>query len=807
MKKRFTTILIIVITLAFSTNALAAQSPQVPVTGSTIPQFAQPLPLLDIGGAAGNGIFTTLGNRPLTVRMCEFRSKVLPDGAVTNYQGTWVWGYLVDPTGNSTCADLINQYSQSSGVLNTFTGPVLVNERGSSTDINFVNDLGNTATTNVLAYKYSTDQTLHWADPLAADRGMANECHMKSVMMQYTDSHGNPVGYAPPGDACAQNYDGPIAAIPHLHGAEVPPEIDGGPDAWFTSDGQHFGSRYYTAGVPGNSVLLKYPNTQPAAPLWFHDHTLGATRLNVYAGLAGGYLIEDPGITPVGTKTTAGVPGTCTKGCLPANLQPLSSVIPLVIQDRMFDENGQLFFPADSAGGSLSALNPEHPYWVPEFMGDTIVVNGKAWPYLNVEPKRYRFLFLEGSNARPYNLTIPNGNSLLTMWVIGTDGGYLNKAVPTNKLLMLPGERYEVVIDFSGIPSGTNLVMKNDANAPYPSGDPVDPATTGQIIQFRVGTCTSNACGRADKSYNPNSRQTLRKDGKSIVRLTNPTTGAIIGRPNVTRVLTLNEIAIEEEREIVDPVTGEMTDYPGGPVEILVNNTTWAGENTDMASRSDFTPFTSNGETLNISETPQEGKTEMWEIVNLTMDAHPIHLHLTTFQLINRQAINMEAYEAAYAAAFGSGPAPLPSGCSAGVFCPAYGPPLSYNGSSPLSGGKLGGNVDIDKLNSKRKPLYLMGKITKPKSYEAGWKDTIIVMPGQVTRIAVRWAPTDIPRASSAAKLFYPFDPNANGLFNYVWHCHIIDHEDNEMMRPDVILLNPSAPVPANRPLLKGRDY
>ena len=106
---------------------------------------------------------------------------------------------------------------------------------------------------------------------------------------------------------------------------------------------QHFGSRYYTAGDPGNSFLYKYPNDQSAAPLWFHDHTLGATRLNVYAGLAGGYYIEDPAITPIGTKTTGGIPGTCKIGCLPANLQPLSSVIPLVLQDRMFDTNGQLF--------------------------------------------------------------------------------------------------------------------------------------------------------------------------------------------------------------------------------------------------------------------------------------------------------------------------------------------------------------------------------------------------------------------------------------------------------------------------------
>ena len=159
---------------------------------------------------------------------------------------------------------------------------------------------------------------------------------------------------------------------------------------------------------------------------------------------------------------------------------------------------------------------------MPEFIGDTIVVNGKAWPYLNVEPKRYRFLFLEGSNARPYNLSISTGKSLMTFNVIGTDGGYLDKPAATTNLLMLPGERYEVILDFSGIKPGTNLVMKNDANAPYPDGDPIDPATTAQIVQFRVGACTSKACGNADKSYNPASGKALRSDGKAIVRLAYP---------------------------------------------------------------------------------------------------------------------------------------------------------------------------------------------------------------------------------------------------------------------------------------------
>ena len=294
------------------------------------------------------------------------------------------------------------------------------------------------------------------------------------------------------------------------------------------------------------------------------------------------------------------------------------------------------------------------------------------------------------------------------------------------------------------------------------------------------------------------------------MRLAYPKLGIMSTFPDVTRVLTLNEIAIDDPRDVIDPVTGALTHYEGGPVKILVNNTSFSGELPDMSQRSDFTAYTTNDDTINVSESPQEGKTEMWEIVNLTMDAHPIHLHLTNFQLIDRQTFNEDAYNAAYAAAFGKGPALLPTGCIIGIFCPAYGPPLAVDGSNPLSGHKLGGNVDIDKLsivNHRLVPSFLTGQPTLPKNYEAGWLDTVVAMPGQVTRIAVRWAPKDIAIKAPASKLYYDFDPNADGQYMYVWHCHIIDHEDNDMMRPDVIRLNPKAPAPENRKLQAGRDY
>ena len=192
--------------------------------------------------------------------------------------------------------------------------------------------------------------------------------------------------------------------MPHLHGGEVPPELDGGPDAWFTSEGNIHGHGYYTnpnVPVGGNAAVYTYPNTQEAAPIWFHDHTLGATRLNVYAGLAGAYLIDDPALN------------------LPAGLAPYGlnrigqptqrlTTVPLVLQDRMFDTNGQLFFPAAAPGDAVGA-QPRAP-----LLGTRSSSATRSWstarPGLssNVEPKRYRFLLLNGSNARAYEMFLTN---------------------------------------------------------------------------------------------------------------------------------------------------------------------------------------------------------------------------------------------------------------------------------------------------------------------------------------------------------------------------------------------------------------
>jgi spore coat protein A len=703
-------------------RAFAAQG--TPLPGSSIPHFVDPLPLLNVAGGPMETIIA--GTSEITLTMHEFQANVMPSTfvpATGTYSGTWVWGYRhgdepTDPAG-------------------TYIGPVFVASRHTPTQVRYVNNL----TAEHIFWRDWTDQTLHWADPL---NNGGNLC-----------AHSIEPGQPPTG-YCADHYLGSIPAVPHLHGGEQPPEIDGGPEAWFTADGQHVGSAFYSMdGVsPKNHCIYRYPNVQEAAPLWFHDHLLGATRLNVYTGLAGAFVLTDPdlalppGLNPVGLQqgTDAGT---------------VDYVIPLVLQDRTFDTDGQLYFP--NVG-----INAIHPYWVPEFVGDTIVVNGKVWPFLNVEPRRYRFLLIDGSNARTYELFLVNPVTKVMgppIWQIETDGGYLDAPVkidpnvkPSDKLRVMPGERAGFIIDFAGY-EGQTLILRNTGRTPYPKGESPHGSTLGQIIQFRVGTTSSYT---PDNSYDPASGIPLRPP---MIRLVNPAAGTLAAgvTVNVKRQLTLYEV-----------------EGAGGPEEVLVNNSKWDGMRVNPTT-SEMEPIPGS-EPLGpnyLTELPQEGDTELWEIINLTADAHPIHTHLTQFQLLNRQAFNLKNYMKVFAAAF-----------PGGAVIPAYGPP--NDASVANADGALGGNPAVG--------AYLQGPVMPPDANEAGWKDTVMMPPGHVTRFVARFAPFDAPVGATDAH--YTFDPYSDAS-PYVWHCHIIDHEDNEMMRPYAVKPKEGA----NRTYIKGTDY
>lgn len=436
-----------------------------------------------------------------------------------------------------------------------------------------------------------------------------------------------------------------VPTVVHVHGGLQEAASDGHPDAWFTPAFAQTGPAFV-------HEVYRYPNDNLEETLWYHDHALGLTRLNVYAGLAGFYLLRDPD-----QEAALGLP----QG---------EHDLELVIQDRSFLTDGSLYYPDEG-------VNPEvHPQWVPEFFGDVNLVNGAVWPYLEVEPRRYRFRLLNGANARFYKLRRSDGGSLIQ---IGSDGGYLEAPVEVAELRLAPGERADVIVDLTGIPEGTRIELENAAPAPYPDGDPVDEHTS-RVMQLRVV-----APGAPDTTVVPAQLADI----------------PALGPPDRVRTLTLFELE--------DGTTGD-------PLGVFLDGKHW-------------------GPPGSVSEQPVVGTTEVWELVNLTMDAHPIHVHLIDFQVLGRQPFDADAYEDAYRAV------------------------------NPV--------IPAEETVTPDVTPYLSGPAEPPLPGETGWKDTVVAPPGMVTRFVVRWA----PEAGGA----FPFD--ATAAPGYVWHCHILEHEDNEMMR------------------------
>jgi len=468
---------------------------------------------------------------------------------------------------------------------------------------------------------------------------------------------------------------GNVPTVTHLHGGHTESASDGLPEAWFNRNfkqtGDYFVKRKYW-----------YDNDQEAATLWYHDHALGITRLNVYAGLAGFYLLRDDN-----ENTLIG------NGTLPGG----EYEIEIVIQDRLFDQQGQLFWPAfpnetpynDFIFGEGAVLPPDifpagGPSALAEFFGNIILVNGKAWPFLQVEPRKYRFRLLNGSDSRFYILKLDNNAPFL---VIGSDDGLLANAVEVNELEFAPGERWDVVVDFTGKENAEIIMQNLGPDEPYNGRvepfDPSDPATTGQIMKFVV-----------TKTLNAGVANALVDVGTPLNTISFPT-AQNAGNP---RQLVLFEGMDEFGR--LQPMLGTMAD----------GSLTWSQTTTEI---------------------PELYSTELWEVYNATGDAHPIHLHLVKFQVLNRQEFSGTVVDK---------------------------PQPQHNGSIG-TGGILQG-------------VSLLGGPIDPPDHEKGWKDTFIVPPGQVGRLVATF---DRPG-------------------RYVWHCHILSHEDHEMMRP--FNVGPEMPPP-----------
>ena len=522
------------------------------------------------------------------------------------------------------------------------------------------------------------DQTLHWANPPAGPGA--------------TDSHG--IDQAP--------YTGPVPIVTHLHGGHSSEESDGYAEAWYLPaannlppDIARVGSLYDTfkakseallgqKWTPGSAVF-EYDNDQAAATVWYHDHTLGMTRSNVYAGPAGFYLLRGgPGDEVVGV-----LPGPAPALGDPPGLSYYE--IPIAIQDRSFNDDGSLFYPDNRAFFEGLDQPPTEPYldipfipdaacdgesdispiWNPEFFGNTMVVNGNTWPYLEVEHRRYRFRFLNGCNSR---FLILKHDSGLPFWQIGAEGGFLPAPVELDQLLMGPAERADVIVDFTEVPLGTEIILQNLApDEPFGGGvpgddfDPADEETTGQVMKLRVVPRTS--------------RDTSTPPGQLVLPAVAPLPAA-----TNTRQVSLNEedsrtvlVSTDDNGNVVlDCDAGE----PFGPRRATLG-TVEGGEGVSL------------GWDDPITENPAVGATEVWEMYNFTEDAHPIHIHEITFEVVNRE------------------------------------------------------NIET-------------GAVRGPEPWETGRKDTVIAYPGEVTRVKATY--------------------DRAGLF--VWHCHIVEHEDHEMMRP-----------------------
>jgi FtsP/CotA-like multicopper oxidase with cupredoxin domain len=584
----------------------------------------------------------------------------------------------------------------------------------------------NGSSCNYLPHLLPVDQTLHWANPATATPCKTGQAGF------FNDT------------ATTEIYTGPVPMIVHVHGAETYEWSDGYPEAWylpaandlnddFALGGSFFdvfnrgaidffakdGKKTPDASWGNGSATFQYPNDQEATTLWYHDHTLGMTRLNVYAGPAGFYILR-------------GGPGDAIIGTLPGPAPALGDAagldyyeIPIVIQDRSFNADGSLFYPDNRAFFEGLYPFPNTPYldipfipdqavdggqsdvspiWNPEFFGNTLVTNGKTWPYLSTEPRRYRFRFLNGSQSRFLILrlvtaTDPSDPATWVQvpdafWQLGAEQGFLPAPVQLDELLMGPAERADTIMDFSAVtvPAGSGLYLVNVApDDPFGGGvlgvdfDAADPTTTGQVMEFRAVPLKG-----VDASTPP-------------AQLVLPAPPVLPAATQATRTITLNEeesatVCVMEDMDgsLVEIDCADPSAEAFGPTEALLGKL-----NADGTS----TPLTWSDAT---SENVSLGNTEVWEIYNFTADAHPIHIHLVQFQVVDRQGLA------------------------------------------------------TDDEGMATQPAQLEGVPRGPELWETGFKDTVIAYPGEVTRV----------RAT------FPLD----GLF--VWHCHILEHEDNEMMRP-----------------------
>ena len=744
------------------------------IDGAAVPKYVTPLvipPVMNNNGTA----------EKYDIAVRQFQQQILPggiwnaiNGRTDAYGPTTVWSYGPKTDGLPDASGLGLPAGVAPAPNSQFNYPAYTIETTSNkrVDVRWINDLKGDfgVGSNCLSHLLPIDQTLHWANPAGP-----------------IDMHGTD----------PTPYTGPVPIVTHVHGAHVDPHSDGYPEAWWLPACDTTG--YFTKGTffddktgtnPGNLGYADYSyrQDQPATTLWYHDHALGMTRSNVYAGPAGFWLIrggEYDKVDDVRTRRSwdGNLPGPAPRagdtvlelnapGVLGAR-DKRSDIreIPIVIQDRSFKPDGSLFYPDNRAffegvdPGDLdidfAPVSDIAPIWNPEAFFNVMVVNGVSWPMLDVAPALYRFRLLNGNNSRFLNLSLKVVSSPLkalvgqelSFYQIGAEQGFLPKVVeirtgfattlpgdgriplprnrvpvadPGQALLMGNAERADVLVDFRLLPQGTVVRMVNTGPDEPFGGFPIDPAvvadpaTTGQVMQFVVNWNMLKL-----KDFFTTAPWALKLNAE-------PRLGPAVNAGNPRKV-SLNEaesdtvcVAADADGNFLFPIVQVPGSTPpvcanGGvpfaPKEALLGIIDGAGNPvplkwTDTSGYSAPTAVTmADGVTVkhvNVTENPKLGDTEEWEIYNYTVDGHPIHLHLVRFEVVNREIFN------------GNSP--------------------NYNGSN-------------------------IGAVRAPQPWESGYKDTVIALPGEITRVKAKF--------------------DIEGL--YVWHCHIVEHEDNEMMRPYVV--------------------
>lgn len=496
------------------------------------------------------------------------------------------------------------------------------------------------------------------------------------------------------------NDKGNLPVVIHLHGGHSEAQSDGFPLAWYT---QGYAQR-------GPAFIKKdyyYDNTQEASTLWYHDHTVGMTRLNMYAGLMGFYLVSDDQEKQLIKKN---------------KLPSASETLPLAITDKLFTEDGQLYYP----GYHHQPISPAHPIAVKEnwpnpshldeFFGDFILANGMIWPKLAVKPQVYRFRLLNAADSRSFIFKFDND---MPFYQIMSDGGLLDKPVELTELLLTPAERADILVDFSQ-QAGAQVILRN-----------IGPDTT-----FRGYINPTDPNDSSSLVYNKNGERVLSDGHSGIAPPTDAQTTGLIMRFDVSvPAEKLNETSFQpvntDDMNIGDLSLTTQTSLRNTPQRLRQK------EVTHVRKVALFRVDDNDGRELVLLGTPKEGSlffsdpvteiiengtTEIWEIYNTTASGHPMHLHLVQFTILDRQP---------------------------------------FEGSTPLKSQRfMHANESIKGATLNIKGFT--GNPELPQPNEQGRKDTVVALAGQVTRVIAHF---DRPG-------------------EYVWHCHIVSHEDYDMMRP-----------------------